>query len=91
MVTVSPATSSVPVRGSPEFRATSTTVEPLPVPLVPDLIISHDPPLVTDAVHAQELAVSMVIVRARGPLWSLWSTLNTVGDTTYVQGATPAA
>jgi hypothetical protein len=51
-VTVSPATVSVPLRC--EFVGFATAryvIVPLPIPLAPELTVSHD--VVVDAVHAQ--------------------------------------
>ena len=54
-VNVCPATVSVPLRALPVLAATLKPTEPLPEPLVPEVIVSHDALLL--AVHAHPLVV----------------------------------
>jgi len=52
MPTVSPATVKVPLRGEVVvLAATAYVVVPLPVPLAPELRVSHE--VAVDAVHVQ--------------------------------------
>jgi hypothetical protein len=45
----------VPVRGGPEFAAAVKLTAPLPVPLAPDVTVSHE--VAVEAAHAQPSAV----------------------------------
>jgi hypothetical protein len=74
----------VPVRSAPLFAATATFTVPLPVPLAPLLMVSHDALLV--AFHAQVLPVvtlTLVASPAAGEL-------RVIGVIAKVQGAAPA-
>jgi len=51
-VTVCPATVSVPFRAAPGFAATLNRTDPLPLPLAPEVMVSHDGALLA-AVQAQ--------------------------------------
>ena len=48
-----PAIERVPVRAAPRFRAMLISTVPLPVSLDAEVIVSHDDPLVTEAVQEQ--------------------------------------
>jgi hypothetical protein len=56
-VTTVPAIKRVPVLGGSGFRAMLISTVPLPVSLDPEVIVSHDVPLVTEAVQEQKPAV----------------------------------
>jgi hypothetical protein len=43
-----------PLREAPVFEATETETVPFPLPLLPDVMVTHESPL--DAVHAQPCA-----------------------------------
>jgi len=61
MLTVSPATLRVPVRGElVVLAATAYVVVPLPVPLAPELMVSHE--VAVDAVHAQVGADAVTMI-----------------------------
>jgi hypothetical protein len=82
-VTTVPAIERVPVRGAPRFRAMLISTVPLPVSLAAEVIVSHELPLVTEAVQEQWLAVvtlTFFVVAAS-------ETAITVGDTENEQGA----
>jgi hypothetical protein len=59
-VNVWPATAKVPERAGPELAATLKAAEPFPVPLPPEVTVTHAAPLL--AVHAQPLAVDTATV-----------------------------
>jgi len=61
-VKVCPATVSVPLRALPVLAAMLKPTDPFPVPLAPEVIVSHDALLL--AVHAHPL----VVVTATLPL-----------------------
>jgi len=85
IVTVWPATVSVPVREVvPVFAATLYVTVPLPVPLAPAVTVIQDALLV--AVHAQP-AVAVTVTVADPPLAA---GLADVGDAEYAQGAVNA-
>ena len=52
---VAPAIVRVPVRAAPVFGWALNPTEPFPVPLAPEVIVSH--PVLLVAVHAQTLVV----------------------------------
>jgi hypothetical protein len=85
-VNVWPAIVSVPVREAPTFSATVKTTEPLPVPVTPDVMVSHGTLLL--AVHAQPLPAETLTV----PLPALASTFWPDAESENVQEApAPAA
>ena len=57
--TVVKPTVIVPARARPVFGATLNPTEPLPVPLVPDVIVIHEP--VAVEVQEQSLSVDTLI------------------------------
>jgi hypothetical protein len=64
-VNVSPAIVSVPVRAMPVFAATLYPTDPLPLPLLPEVTVSHEALLL--AVHVQPLAVVTATERLLPP------------------------
>lgn len=60
MTIVSPATTTDPSRTSPVLVPTPIVTVPLPLPLVPCVIASHDTLLDAVHVHADELAVTLI-------------------------------
>jgi hypothetical protein len=68
-VKVSPAIVSVPVRAAPGFAVALNRTCPLPVPLAPEVIVSHEALLV--AVHAQD-AVTEIAVPAPPAAPMVW-------------------
>jgi hypothetical protein len=83
-VTVWPATVNVPVRGLPvAFCAMENETAPMPEPVAPDVIVSHE--VVVVAVHEQEVPAMTLSVR----LLAVASTAKLVTDTVPVQPTVP--
>ena len=76
IVTVRPATSSVPLRAGPEFAAVVTSMLPLPLPAGAETIVIH--PAAADAFQAHDGA----------PLTSIWAGPPAAGAA-IVSGDTP--
>jgi hypothetical protein len=85
-VKVWPATVSVPLRAAPVFAATLNSTEPGPLPLVPDVMLSHDALLL--AVQLQPLVVE-IVTGLPGPAAAAADWL--VGVIEYAQAVPPAA
>jgi hypothetical protein len=85
-VTVCPATVSVPVRNAvPVFAVNAYVVLPVPVPLAPELMVSHD--VAVDAVHAQVDADGVTVIElVPAPAPTGWL----VADSAKVHGAAAA-
>ena len=65
-VNVRPATVSSPVRVAPVFAAAVNPTVPAPLPVAPEVIVSHEAPL--EAVHAQSARVVTVTAVPAPPL-----------------------
>jgi hypothetical protein len=83
-VTVWPATLSVPVRGVVAvLAAIENATAPLPLPLPPDMMVSHEALVVAVQVQPAGVVTALLLALAVAP------GVNAVGDTVNVQG-TPA-
>jgi hypothetical protein len=76
---------SVPLRAPATFTAALNPTVPLPVPVAPDVMVSHGTLLL--AVHAHALVVVTVTVPVPPSTGMFWL----VGEIAYVHGATKAA